>query len=264
MSSTRTLNVIALASILTLALAACASKNEKAATPEETYKEAKEELSSGGFDKAIVLLDKVQATAAGTSLAEQAELDKAYAHYKNLENPQALATIDRFIKLYPSSPALDYALYLKGTINFADNTGLLGKWSTQDLAERDQRASRLSFEAYRQLLEQFPNSRYAPDARQRMVYIVNSLAQSEVNIARYYYARGAYVAAINRAQAAISEYRDAPALEEAMGILVRSYDALGLTQLRDDAERVMQKSFPNSGAGKPGFSASQKPWWKLW
>ena len=112
----------------------------------------------------------------------------------------ALATLDRFIKLHPASPALDYALYLKGIVNFNDNLGMFSFLTRQDLSERDQKAAKESFESFKELATRFPDSRYTPDARARMTYIVNSLAQYEVHVARYYYSRGAYVAAINRAQ----------------------------------------------------------------
>ncbi|RYY98428.1 MAG: outer membrane protein assembly factor BamD, partial [Comamonadaceae bacterium] len=212
-----------------LLLAGCSSTPDEDKTanwsPNKLYAEAKDEMSSGGYDKAIPLLEKLEGRAAGTPLAQQAQLDRAYAHYKAGDQAQAHATLDRFIKLHPASPALDYALYLKGIVNFNDNLGLLSFISQQDLSERDQKAAKESFESFRDLVNRYPESRYTPDARLRMTYIVNSLAQYEVHVARYYYSRGAYVAAINRAQAALSDYRDVPALEEALFILVRSYDA---------------------------------------
>ena len=214
--------------------------------------------------KAIELYEKLEGRAAGTPLAQQAQLEKAYAQYKNGEKAQAIATLDRFMKLHPASPAFDYALYLKGIINFNDDLGLFSWISRQDLSERDQKAAKDSFEAFRELVTRFPDSRYAPDARQRMVYIVNALAQYEVHVARYYYQRGAYVAAINRAQAALAEYKDVPALEEALYILMQSYDALGMTQLRDDTRRVLEASYPQSTYLTQGLKPRSNPWWKLW
>jgi len=168
------------------------------------------------------------------------------------------------MKLHPASPAIDYALYLKGIVNFNDNLGIFASLSRQDLSERDQKAAKESFESFKELATRFPDSRYTPDARVRMTYIVNSLAEYEVHVARYYYSRGAYVAAINRAQAAVSDYRDVPALEEALFILMRSYDALGMTQLRDDTKRVMEKSYPASEYLSRGSKSTQDPWWKFW
>jgi outer membrane protein assembly factor BamD len=253
---------------LALAVAGCSSTPDEDKTarwsPNRIYAEAKEELSAGSYDKAIPLFEKLEGRAAGTPLAQQAQLEKAYAHYKANDQAQALATLDRFIKLHPASPALDYALYLKGIVNFNDNLGAFAFLAKQDLSERDQKAAKESFEAFRELIARFPDSRYAPDAKARMTYIVNSLAQYEVHVARYYYTRGAYVAAINRAQAALADYRDVPALEEALFILVRSYDALGMTQLRDDARRVMEKNYPASDYLSRGFKSTQDPWWKFW
>jgi outer membrane protein assembly factor BamD len=175
-----------------------------------------------------------------------------------------VATLDRFMKLHPASPAMDYALYLKGLVNFNDDLGFLSYIARQDLAERDQKASKESFESFKELITRFPESRYAADASLRMTYIVNSLASYELHVARYYLSRGAYVAAINRAQLAISDYQDAPATEEALFIIVRAYDALGMTQLRDDARRVLDKNYPNSEYLTRGFKTNQSPWWKFW
>ena len=252
---------------LALLLAGCSTTTEDKTvswSPNKIHSEAKDEMSSGAYDKAIPLLEKLEGRAAGTPLAQQAQLEKAYAQYKSNEQAQAIATLDRFIKLNPASPAVDYALYLKGLVSFNDNLGILSALGRQDLSERDQKAAKDSFEAFRELTTRFPESRYTPDARQRMTYIVNSLAQYEVHVARYYYERGAYVAAVSRAQSAIADYKDVPATEEALYILVRSYDALGLTQLRDDTRRVMDATYPQSSLPQTGFKAKANPWWKFW
>ncbi|WP_137893941.1 outer membrane protein assembly factor BamD [Ramlibacter sp. 2FC] len=233
-------------------------------SPNRLYTEARDEAAAGAYDKAVPLFEKLEGRAAGTPLAQQAQLEKAYAHYKLGEKAQAIATLDRFVKVHPSSPAVDYALYLKGIVNFNDNLGMFGFLTRQDLSERDQKAAKESFEAFRDLVARFPESKYAPDARQRMTYIVNALAEYEVHVARYYYHRGAYVAAVNRAQMAVADYRNVPALEEALFIMVRSYDALGLEQLRDDTRRVLEKNYPNSEYLTRGFKPDSSPWWKLW
>ena len=250
-----------------LGLGGCASApTDKTATmsPNAIYADAKDAVAAGQWDKAIPLYEKLEARAAGTPLAQQAELDKAYAQYKSAEPAQAIATLERFMKLHPASPALDYALYLKGIINFNDDLGLFSSISRQDLSERDQKASKEAFESFKELVTRFPNSTYALDASQRMNYIVSSLAQYEVHVARYYYKRGAYLAAINRAQTAIADYRNVPALEEAMFIIYKSYDALNLPQLRDDAKRVLEASYPESEFLTKGGRAQQDPWWKVW
>ena len=249
--------LLAAALLLMLALSGCSStpKEESANTSaERLYKEAKDDADSGSYEKAIKGLERVEGLAAGTLLAQQAQLDLSYYQWRSGEREQAMTTVDRFIKLNPSSAALDYALYLRGVINFNDNLGLMGNLAGQKLSERDQRASRDAFQAFKQLTEQFPASRYANDARQRMDYIVNSLAAYEVHVARYYFRRGAYVAAANRAQQALTDFQQAPSSEEALHLLVQSYDKLALTGLRDDAERVLRQNFPNSsylGAIRP-------------
>jgi outer membrane protein assembly factor BamD len=233
-------------------------------SPNKIYAEAKDEVSLGAFDKAVALFEKLEGRAAGTPLAQQAQLDKAYAHYKAGEPVLAIATLDRFIKLHPASPALDYALYLKGIVNFNDDLGLFSSLTRQDLAERDQKAAKDSFESFKELVSRFPDSRYAPEASQRMNYIVNSLGQSEVHVARYYFERRAYLAAINRAQTAITDYQGVPALEEALFIMVKSYDALGMTALRDDTQRVLEKNYPQTPYLVQGFKSRNDPWWKIW
>nr|MBP7532598.1 outer membrane protein assembly factor BamD [Ottowia sp.] len=235
------------AAVLTLAalLSACSTKPvDKTAgwSPNRIHAEAKDELNSGAWDKAIPLYETLEGRAAGTPLAQQAQLDKAYAQFKDGQKAEAIATLDRFMRLHPASPAIDYALYMKGVINFNDELGLFAFLSRQDLSERDQKAAKEAFESFNELVTRFPDSRYTPDARARMRYIVNALAQYEVHVARYYYQRGAYVAAVNRAQQAIADYRDAPALEEALYILTPAYDKLGMNDLRDDSKRVLDQN----------------------
>ena len=246
-------------------LAGCAStKDDPTAswTPNRIYTEARDESSSGAYDKAVPLFEKLEGRAAGTPLAQQAQLEKAYAQYKANDKIQAIATLDRFIKLHPASPAMDYALYLKGLINFNDNLGMFAWLSRQDLSERDQKAAKDSFEAFREVVTRFPDSKYAEDSRLRMQYIVNSLAKYEVHVASYYYSRGAYIAAINRAQTAVKEYQGVPATQEALQILVKSYDALGMTELRDDAQRVLSATY--GANANQDVNPRKDSWWKLW
>jgi outer membrane protein assembly factor BamD len=254
--------------LLAALLAACSSgpkvdENSPQAV-ERLYASAKDDMAAGSYEAATKTLERVEGRAAGTLLQQQATLDLAYAYYKMGERAQSLSTLDRFIKLHPSSPALDYALYLRGLVNFNDNAGFLSSFAGQDLSERDQQASRDAHQSFRQLVEQFPNSQYAEDARLRMDYIVNALANYELHVARYYYRRGAYVAAANRAQQAVQEFQQAPAMEEALYIMAQSYDKLGLTQLRDDADRVLKKNFPNSRFLSQGLDGGKRSWWKVW
>ena len=260
---------IGAALLATLALTtACAGKGYKKIGPnssaQEIYAEARDEMDVSGYDKAIPLWEQLEGKAAGTPLAQQAQLEKAYAYYKGGDRPSAIAAITRFEKLHPTSPAMDYALYLKGIVNFNDDLGILGFISKQDLSERDQNAAKLSLQAFNDLLRRYPQSKYAEDAQKRQRYIINSLAQSEVNVARYYYSRKAYVAAINRAQTAIKDYNGTPAQEEALYYLVKSYEALGMKNLAEDARRVYTATYPQGKMLDNGPKGVDKPWWQPW
>ena len=249
------------------ALAGCGTTSrdeELRNSPEKLYAQAKEDLGAGSFEAAIKALEKVEGRAAGTLLAQQATLDLAYAQWRTGERVLAIATLDRFIKLHPSSPGMDYALYLKGLVNFNDNMGFLSSFSRQNIAERDQQASRDAFQAFSQLVEQYPESKYAADGRARMDYIVNALADYEVHVARYYFRRAAYLAAANRAMLTVRDYQRAPATEEALYIMAASYERLGLQTLRDDAERVLKTNFPQSLYFKDGVRQPDRAWWQFW
>ena len=255
------------AALLALAvLGGCSStkKDDDRGSVEKLYADAKDDLSSGSYDQAVKQLERVEGRAAGTLLAQQATLDLAYAKWRLNERVEAIATLDRFIKLHPSSPALDYALYLKGVVNFNETMGFLSGISRQDLSERDQQASRDSYQAFEQLVQAFPDSKYSEDARARMGYIVNALAEYELHVARYYYRRQAFLAAANRAQLAVREYPQTPAVEEALYIMAASYDKLGLEQLRIDAERVLTKNYPNTRYIKNGVRVPERAWWQFW
>ncbi len=252
--------------ILALCLAACGMLDEvdetKGWSASKLYAEAKSELNGGNYDKAVKYYEKLEARFPYGRYAQQAQLEIAYAYYKDKDAASSIAATERFIKLHPNHPSVDYAYYLRGLANFNDDLGLLGSWTGQDMTERDPKASREAFEAFKDLVTRYPGSKYAPDSIQRMNYLVNSLASHEVHVARYYMKRGAYVAAANRAQYALKSYPQAPANEEGLLILVNAYDKLGLQDLRNDAERVMKKNFPDSkyltGRG------ADKAWWTFW
>ena len=254
-------------SLVLVLLGGCSSPTKDATqgwSAEKLYEEARDQANSGAWDKAIGMYEKLEGRAAGTVLAQQAQINKAYAQYRYNEKVQAIATLDRFIRLHPTSPALDYAIYLKGLINFNEHLGLFSSLINQEVSERDQKAAKESYEAFQELIKRFPDSKYTPDARQRMTYIINSLAGYEVHVARYYARKGAYVAAINRAQQALSDYQGVPAAEEALAILVHAYGQLGMNDLRDDSRRVLEKNYPNSKfLSNPLSGRQSKPWWQL-
>jgi len=227
------------------------------------YSEARAELLDRNYANAIKLYEKLEARYPYGRYAQQAQIEVAYAHFKEGEAALAIAAAERFIKLHPNHPSVDYAYYIKGLANFNDDLGFMHIVSRQDLTERDPKAAREAFEAFKDLVTRYPESKYADDARARMAYLVNALAAHEVHVARYYLKRGAFVAAANRAQAAMTTYPQAPANEEGLLIMVKAYDAMGLTDLRNDAERVMKKNFPNSKY-LTGNVGSNKPWWVIW
>jgi len=228
----------------------------------QLYSEGKEEVASANYERAIQLFETLEARYPYGRYAQQAQIETVYAYYKSDEPALAIAAADRFIKLHPNHPNVDYVYYMKGLVNFNEDLGYPAFISRQDLTERDPKAARDSFFAFKELVTRYPESRYAPDSEARMRYLLNALAAHEVHVARYYFRRGAYIAAANRVQYALTQYPQAPTNEEGLLIMVKSYDALGMTQLRDDAERVLKHNFPESrflsGAGE------SDSWWKFW
>ncbi len=258
-----------LACVLAIALiTGCAATKEIDTTAgwsaERLYKEAKDEMGVANWTQASKLLEKLESRYPFGVYAQQAQIDIAYVYWKDGSNPQALAAIDRFERLHPNHPRLDYMLYLKGLINFYQESALLTTFTRQDPSERDPKGARESFDAFKDLVARYPDSEYAPDARQRLNYLMNSIAMNEVHVARMYLERGAYVAAANRAQTAVRDFQGAPAVEEALYIMVQAYDKLGMPELRDDASRVLTTNYPDSTYIKNGFAQAQNPWWKIW
>ncbi|RTL43610.1 MAG: outer membrane protein assembly factor BamD [Rhodocyclaceae bacterium] len=232
---------------------------------QKLYSEAKESMSDGAWDRAIKMFEKLESRYPYGRYAQQAQLEVAYAYYKSNEPASAIAACDRFIKLHPNHPNVDYAYYLKGLANFNEDLGLLGALAKQDLSERDPKATRESFDTFKELAQRFPDSKYTPDAMLRMRYLVNALASYEVHVSRYYYNRGAYVAAASRAQGVLKDFPQSPAMEEALFLMVKSYDALKMNDLRDDADRVLHKNFPKSRYFTAnGTVTNDQPWWKMW
>ena len=231
---------------------------------EKLYAEARGEMSSGQYEAAIKLFQRLESNYPFGTYATQAQMEIAYAHYKAQDQAEAMAAVERFIKLHPNHPQVDYMYYLRGLVNFNDQIGFLSVIYAQDPTERDPKATREAFAAFKALVDKFPNSKYTPDAVDRMKYLINAMAKYEVYVARYYYRRGAYLAAANRAQDAVRDYRDSPSIEEALWIMARSYDKLGNTPLRDDTMRVFRQNFPNSKFIDEGAPKPDRKWWKFW
>jgi outer membrane protein assembly factor BamD len=221
-------------------------------------------MADKSYTKAVKYFEKLEARYPYGRFAQQAQLEIAYCQWKDDDRAGAIASIDRFIKLYPNHASADYAWYLKGLINFSLQQNIVTQFATPDMTDRDPKASREAFDAFKEVVTRFPDSKYAEDAEARMHYLVNALASHEVHVARYYMKRGAYIAAANRAQYAIRYYPTAPALEEAVFVLVKAYDALGMDDLRDAADRVMRTNFPDSRYLKAGGDRRDAPWWRIW
>ena len=208
------------------------------------YSEAKEALNDGNYESAIKNFETLEARFPFGPYAQQAELEVAYAYYKYDEADSAIAAADRFIKLHPRHPNVDYAYYLKGLINFNRGASFIDRVLPQDPSQRDPSYARKSFEDFDSLVKNFPNSTYAADSRQRLIFLRNNLALYEVHVADYYMRRGGYVAAINRAKFLIEHYPQTPANADALAIMATAYRALGETALAEDSERVLKLNFP--------------------
>ena len=266
-----TRSVTALASLLlAVSLSGCGifkdrEKEKKEWTAAEYYQAAKEAFDQGSWEAAIKMYEALEAKYPFGRFAQQAQLETAYAYYKSGETSQTVITLEKFIKLHPNHQNIDYALYLKALANFKEDLGPLAKMIRQDLADRDPKAARESFEGFKDLVTRFPESRYAADARQRMAYLVEALARHELHVARYYLSRGAYLAAANRAQDAIVKFPNSPAHREALDVMIEAYDRMGMTELRDDARKVLARNFPNDPMARGGRNRTpQSAWWKFW
>jgi outer membrane protein assembly factor BamD len=218
------------------------------------YAEASDELNSGSYATAIDYYSKLEARYPFGRYAMQAQLDVAYAHYKAEQPEEAIAAADRFIKLYPQNPYVDYAYYLKGIVNYNRSVGFLDRYIPTDPSQRDPGAALDAFQDFAELVRRFPDSKYTPDAQQRMLFLRANLAQAELHVARYYMKRGAYLAAANRATYVVERFQRTAAVPEALEIMIQAYTAIGEEQLAADARRVLTL---NRDAGR--FEVDEKP-----
>jgi outer membrane protein assembly factor BamD len=253
-----------LAVFLLLTLTACglfgskpdADSSAKTPSVEEMYNDAKKNLNANSYEEAIKLFESLQSHYPYGRYAQQAQLEIAYAYYRQNEPESAISAADRFIKQYPNNPHVDYAYYVKGLANFNADIGLFGIASRQDPTERDPKSAQDSFASFKDLVTRFPSSRYAADSRLRMQYLLDALAKYEIHVARYYLRRGANIAAVNRAKEVLTQYPNTPAIHDALLVLVQGYDTLGMKELRDDAQRVLNKNFPLTAS--PANKGSEK------
>lgn len=226
-------------------------KTDKNWTVERIYSEAKSALTLEDYHTALEHYSRLEARFPFGEYAQQALLESAYAHYKSDDPDTALATIDRFMRVYPLNPNMDYALYLRGLINFTRDIGLFEKYIPRDESQRDPGSARFALKDFTLLVTRYPESSYGEDATQRIVYLRNRLAQHEINVAHYYMRRGAYVAAANRGKYVIENYPRTPAMPDALLMMAKAYKVLELNDLSEDALRVLRLNYP----GHPGVAA---------
>jgi outer membrane protein assembly factor BamD len=264
-------SVAALAAVLLLAgLAGCSlfkSEEDKRKdwSAEQYYQAAKQELDNGSWDSASKLYEQLESKYPYGRFAQQAQIEAAYAYYKSGETAQAIAAADKFMKLHPNSPNVDYAMYLKGLANFKEDLGPLARlpmWR-QDLADRDPKAARESFEVFKELVSRFPNSHYAEDSKERMTYLIEALARHEVKTAQYYLLRNAPLAAANRAQEVLMHFPNSPSRKDALDVMIEAYDRMGMKNLRDDTKKVLAMNYPEDPLILEGKNRN-RPWWKFW
>ena len=231
---------------------------------EKLYAEAQDELNSNNYTRAIKLYELLESRFPNGRFAQQAQLDTAYAYYKDDEREKSLAAIERFQRLHPRHPNMDYVLYLKGLVLFNEDQSVLNKLASQDWSDRDPKANREAYQAFAELIQRYPNSQYVADATVRMTKLVDALAGNEMSVARYYAKRGAYLAAANRAQNVIAQFQNTRFVEEALAIMEMSYQKMGHAQLADDTRRVLAQNFPQSPYLSQAWQEDAIPWWRYW
>lgn len=227
------------------------------------YAEAEELVKKRDYEKAIKYFDIIGSRYPHGKYATQSQLETAYVYYKKGDAALCISAADRFIKLHPNHPNVDYAYYIKGLATFNER-GVMEKLTRQNIDDRDPKTLRESFYSLKELVTRYPNSRYVSDANLRMVYLANTLASSELHVARYYMKRKAYVAALNRSKYVLENYAETPSVEEALVITISAYDSLGMEDLKQDTLRVLQTNYPNSAMLGTAVPADERVWWKFW
>jgi outer membrane protein assembly factor BamD len=235
----------------------------KGMSAERIYQLASDKMRDKDYEKAIVYFGKLESRYPNGRYAAQAQLETAYAHYKKQDPVLCVAAADRFIKLHPNHPNVDYAYYVKGLAVFNER-GIIEKLTKQEISDRDPRSLRDSFVTFKELVTRYPNSRYAKDATQRMVYLANSLSDHEIDVARYYMKRQAYLAAINRCKYVLEYYPQTPAVEEALVIMISAYDYMSLDDLKNDTLRILKTNYPDSPMLTGKAPKDERVWWKFW
>ncbi|UXI67684.1 outer membrane protein assembly factor BamD [Tahibacter amnicola] len=254
---------------LALVLATAACSRTKKGDPVETlpvdevYALAKKSLQNNNLDRAIKTYERLIARFPFGAYTEQSQLELAYAQYKDHKEEEAYSSVNRFIKTYPTHKHIDYAYYLRGLINFDRSAGLLERYVTRDQARRDQGFSLQSFEDFGELIKRYPDSRYVPDSRQRMIYLRNNMARAEIGIALFYLRHRAYVAAANRAEKIVEVYQRTPQAGDALAVMAEAYGKLGQDKLSADARRVLELNYPEHPYLKGDFPPKRHKWKRL-
>jgi outer membrane protein assembly factor BamD len=258
-------SLVALCVVLLAVSGGCRSNREKAAkkvTPDGLYSKAHKALENYDFNGAIKSYEQLTARFPFTDEARQARLDLIYAYYRAGEGESATDAAETFIRENPTHPRVDYAWYVKGLVDFEHTPNAIEHLFRADLSKRPPSTARKAFAAFKTVVEQYPKSEYAHDALQRMVYLRDRLANYEVHVARYYLKRGAYIAAAQRAKGAVEQYDGAPAVREALEIMIECYDKLNLQPLAAQTRQVYAANY--SSDVRTSQADVKKPWWRIW
>ncbi len=236
--------------LLAVFFSGCAGNDEQETeiqNLQSAYDEATEAVSRRNYRRGIMIFEAIQARYPFSDLSRQVQLELMYAYYKAGQKEQAIDAADTFMRENPIHPRVDYALYIKGLAYFEDSAGFLERRFKKDVTKRPPEGVTESYSSLRRLVERYPASEYAPDARQRMIFLKERLADYENHVADYYLRRGAFVAALNRAKSALEQYNGASGNARSLRIMAAAYDELGMNKLASDARRVLELNFPNEG-----------------
>ena len=266
-ASTRLIRVVLITVATAVTLSGCLFGKDKDDEPQSgaqvIYDRAKKSLEGGDFFNAIRYYETLEARYPFSNQARQGQLDLIYAHYRNNSPEQVIDAAEQFERENPTHPRVDYTLYMRGMAQFSGEKGYFHRLLRIDLSKRPPKDARDAYSAFAELLRRYPNSIYAPDARQRMIFLRNRVAEHENHIARFYLERGAYAAALSRANYTLQTYDGAPTTPDTLQIMVESYRAMGMEDLAQDAEQVLQQSYPDARLRRVKVDKNE-PWYKLW
>jgi outer membrane protein assembly factor BamD len=264
MSLQRVALTIALAALLATSLGGCfwRKDEEQKSGIEKLYEQARKSMDSGNFKNAILYYENLEARFPFSNQSKQAQLDLIYCYYNDRQIEATVDAATTFERENPTHPRVDYALYMRGLAYFSGQTSWYHRWFNADLSKRPPKDLQESFSAFAQLIQRFPNSAYSADARQRMVFLRNRLADYELNVARYYMSRGAWLAAASRARIVVEQYDGAPAVAESLKIMLDAYRELGMRDQVEDVRLVLASNYPDTL--EQVVREEQKPWYRFW